>query len=73
MWSANNFSKQFGTQIRPDSIRPDLVPNCSTLIEFVKEIFENVNLKKVSRCMKAACKELTLWLLVGGKGAGYEK
>ena len=58
MLSADSGYKQVGcTQIRPKkmSFKPDLDPNYSTLIMFLKEFFEKVNCEKSQQMTTKAC------------------
>ena len=59
--------KTFANNLDPDQARqnvgPDLDPNCLTLMVFMQEFFEKVNLKKNPQTKKSmqnypACKEL---------------
>ena len=48
--------QQFGPRSDPTKRRPDLDPNCLTLMVFLKEFFEKKLILKLSADDKTACK-----------------
>ena len=48
MSSADNLCKQFGPRLGPTKAGHDLVPNCLTLMVFLKDFFKNVDFEKKS-------------------------